>query len=279
MLYCHRMKKRIIISGLIITTLIVVFYAYQKFSKSESQSIRPETLSPPSILIIPHHLVAEEQMKESLATVAKLRKEKGATTKRIILLAPNHFFRGHAKVIAEHRTWPLSKGTVKQDAAFINALAKQNLLEFEEKILENDHSITAPLPYIYAQFPDALYVPLILREPMTTNETDQLAKFLVTQTNPNDTLIIASIDFSHYLPKATADLHDAETLTAFAKRDTTFFQEKVDADSPHILTILTKYAIQKDEHFTLLSHTNSADLMKNPKELSTTSHIQGYFSK
>ncbi len=291
MLYCPRMnaKKRIIISGVIITALAVAFYGSTKL-QTRTNKIAPSqeiaevlapanTLSAPSILIIPHHLVAEEQLKESIKKIAQLRKEKGATTKRIILLGPNHFFRGHAKVIAEHRTWPLSKGTVQQDTAFINKLVQQNLTRLEEKILENDHSITAPLPYIHAQFPDALYVPLLLREPMTTSETDQLANFFVTQTITDDTLIVASIDFSHYLAKFNADLHDEATLAALANRDTIFFQKNVDADSPHILTALTRYAIQKDEYFTLLSHTNSADLMKNPRELSTTSHIQGYFSK
>ncbi len=278
------MKKIIIISIVAIATLAIIIWYAASHPKQANITLAPSKSnsapnSAPSVLIIPHHLVAEEQLKESLKKVAKLRTDTNATTKRIILLAPNHFFRGHGKVITEHRTWSFTKGTVKQDTSFINNLVNQNLAELEGRILENDHSITAPLPYIYAQFPDALYVPLILREPMTNYETDQLAKFLVTQTTTDDTLIIASIDFSHYLPKVTADLHDEETLTALANRDTAFFQKKVDADSPHILTILAKYAIQKNEHFTLLSHTNSADLMKNPNEISTTSHIQGYFSK
>ena len=224
------------------------------------------------MLIIPHHLAAEEYMKTSLKKVADLRAEKGATTKHIILFGPNHFFRGHAKVIAEKKILQL-----RQDDKLIDALLKQNLAELEPALFSRI-TPSPPTPIYSETVPQAKITPLLMREPMKQEET-QLANFFASQTKPQDTLLIASIDFSHYKPKVTADINDAQTMIALEKRDIDFFHKKVDADSPHILMMLMQYAYLKNEFFTMLAHTNSATLLGNPNEQSTTSHIMGYLSE
>ena len=272
------MRSTLIVVVAILAILIGGFFAISGIKKSQPQNdnFQNQSLptSPPSVLIIPHHLAAEEYIKTSLKKVADLRAEKGATTKHIILFGPNHFFRGHAKVIAEKKILQL-----RQDDKLIDALLKQNLAELEPGIIQQDHAITAPLPFIQKQFPQAKITPLLMREPMKQEETQLLANFFASQTKPQDTLLIASIDFSHYKPKVTADINDTQTMIALEKRDIDFFQKKVDADSPHILMMLMQYAYLKNEFFTMLAHTNSATLLGNPNEQSTTSHIMGYLSE
>lgn len=227
------------------------------------------------VLIIPHHLVAEKQIEETLVKITSLRQKPN----RIILMGPNHFSAGKNQVITIDHSWQTNYGTIKADQDFINLLVAHNLAKKEEKILENDHAITNLLPFIAYFFPDAEIVPLLMREPMSKNDTNLLCKFLAEKI-ANDTLIIASIDFSHYLPKFIADLHDETSIAALNNLDFDFFAEKIDADSPQILMSLTPF-LQKNgtEKFTLLSHTNSADLTGDKNAASTTSHIIGYFEK
>jgi AmmeMemoRadiSam system protein B len=230
-----------------------------------------------SVLIVPHHLVADKQIRDGFAHTAAARRN--LKTRRIILMGPNHFFRGKAKVITAAQTWRTNYGELAPDSDFIQHVTQQNLAALENGILPRDHSITALLPFIERFFPDAKFVPLLVREPMKRSDTKLLADFFHQNLTPED-LIIASIDFSHYFPKEVADAHDRESLTALQTLDIDFFEHKIDADARQILMVLGDYLKQRGHtKFTLSAHTNSAILMSNPHETSTTSHFVGYYSQ
>lgn len=230
-----------------------------------------------SVLIVPHHLVADKQIQDGFAHVAAVRRN--LKTQRIILMGPNHFFRGKAKVITDHRNWHTNYGELAADKNFIELMAQQNFANFEENILERDHSITALLPFIERFFPDAEFIPLMVREPMKRKDTEALAQFFHQNLTDTD-LIIASIDFSHYFSKEIADEHDEKSLEVLRSLDVDFFEKKIDADGRQILMILGDYLrLRGHTKFSLLAHTNSAVLMANPNETSTTSHFVGFYSK
>ncbi|MEK7172279.1 MAG: AmmeMemoRadiSam system protein B [Patescibacteria group bacterium] len=253
--------------------LVVISSAFFAFPSVEAQNNGKKDIA---VLIVPHHLVAKDYIARAFEYVSKNRE---TVPDRIILMGPNHFFRGEGKTISTTVSWQTPYGEVKPDKDFIKKLVLFNFASEEKNIVEGDHSITNLLPFIKQFYPNALLVPLLMREPFTAEHATAFGKALAEYLDEK-TLIIASIDFSHYLPKKVADEHDEESIKALYNLDFEFFHKKIDADSPQILMILARY-LEKTGYkkFNLLSHTNSAILTGNPDEQSTTSHIIGFFEK
>lgn len=253
--------------------LVVALSAFLAFPAVEAQDNGKKDIA---VLIVPHHLVAQDYIARAFEYVSKNRVN---VPERIILMGPNHFFRGKEKIISTTVSWQTSPGKIEPDKDFIKKLVLFNFASEEKNIVEGDHSITNLLPFIKQFYPDALLVPLLMREPFLSEHAIAFGNFLAESLDEK-TLIIASIDFSHYLPKKVADEHDEESIKALYNLDFDFFQKKIDADSPHILMVLARYLKQTGYiKFNLLSHTNSAILTGNPDEKSTTSHIIGFFEK
>ncbi len=227
------------------------------------------------VLIVPHHLVADRQIRDGFAYVAAARKNN--PPKRIILMGPNHYFRGNAGVITATHNWQTNYGEISADTSLIETMTKQNFAAAETGIPEGDHSITALLPFVERFFPNAVFTPLLVREPMSSENAKKLAQFFNENLGP-ETLMIVSTDFSHYLPKALADEHDRASLGALQSLDIDFFEKKMDVDARQILMVIAEYLkLKGSAMFTLLAHTNSADLTANPYETSTTSHFVGFY--
>lgn len=256
--------------------LVVISSAFLAFPGQSTISAKSNGKKDISVLIVPHHLVAKDYIARAFKYVSKNRQ---TVPQRIILMGPNHFFRGQGKIISTDISWQTSFGEIKPDTDFIKKLVLFNFASEEKNIVEGDHSITNLLPYIKQFYSEAKLVPLLMREPLTSDRATAFGKALAEYLDEK-TLIIASIDFSHYLPKAIADEHDEESIKALYNLDFEFFRTKIDADSPQILMVLARY-LEKIGHkkFNLLSHTNSAILTNNPDEESTTSHIIGFYEK
>lgn len=238
-------------------------------SKNNSKSV--------SVLIVPHHLIARDYIENGFREVKALNDVAGKPIRRIVLMGPNHFFRGKNTVITVSKNWDSDNGILQADKDFIRSITTKNYASEEENILEQDHSITALLPFIEKYFPEASFVPLLVREPVKHDEAKKFGDFFAGELGP-ETLIVTSIDFSHYFPKEIADQHDKESIEALKKLDFDFFAYKIDADSPQILMVISEYIRKKGHYeFVMLSHTNSAELGGNLKEPSTTSHIVGYY--
>ncbi|MBI4994648.1 AmmeMemoRadiSam system protein B [Candidatus Peregrinibacteria bacterium] len=259
-----------------LTSIYLLVVALSAFLTFPSVGAKENGKKDISVLIVPHHLVAKDYIAAAFEYVSKNQE---IIPDRIILMGPNHFFKGKGKTIAAAVSWQTQYGEIKPDKDFIKKLVLFNFASEEKSLLENDHAITNLLPFIKQFYPDALLVPLLMREPITYEYAAAFGKVLAESLDEK-TLIIASIDFSHYLPKAIADKHDEESIKALYNLDFEFFRKKIDADSPHILMVLTRYLKQTGYiKFNLLSHTNSAILTGNPDEKSTTSHIIGFFEK
>ncbi len=227
------------------------------------------------VFIVPHHLVADKQIRDGFAYIASAWKNN--PPKRIILMGPNHYFRGKADVITARHNWNTNDGDITADTAFIDLMAKKNFAALEDGIVEGDHSITALLPFVKRFFPDASLVPLLMREPMLRKNTDKLAQFFHEQLG-QETLLIVSADFSHYFPKEIAEEHDRQSLIALQNLDMIFMEKQMDVDARQILMVVAQYLeLKGNAKFTMLFHTNSADLTANPREKSTTSHFVGFY--
>jgi AmmeMemoRadiSam system protein B len=99
---------------------------------------------------------------------------------------------------------------------------------------------------------------------------------LVARAADQRLLVIASVDFTHEADAATADRHDAATVTALREFDYAALAAS-NVDSPATLRLMTRYAdLTGAKEFRPLAATHSERLAGHPEKLGT-SHVIGAY--
>lgn len=148
--------------------------------------------------------------------------------------------------------------------------------------MKNDHAVYNPLADLKTHFPTATIYPILIGQNVSLSSLDNLINSLA-QSCGLDCLLVASVDFSHYLPATLAEVHDAHTHKVLHNFEIDQI-DSLEVDSPQSLYILEKFAIQKNANkFNLFAHTNSG-LMANNPDIETTTHFfasltRGYSNK
>jgi len=221
--------------------------------------------------VIPHHLLAADLIAEFFYN---LREKKYDI---VILIGPNHFDTGESKMIASAYDWRTPYGRLEVDRGILNKISG-NELKIDEEAIKNEHAITSEGSFIKKIFPQAKFLPIILKPSVTPEEASDLARTLFDLSKNKKVLLLASVDFSHYKDSETAQKNDKESIAAI----TDFSMDKIyglDIDSPASIYTLLEYSQLNSAGFKLLNNSNSAILADKPDLKSTTSYVTGYFTK
>lgn len=130
--------------------------------------------------------------------------------RRIILLSPDHFKRGHIHFSVTRKDFQTIFGKIPADQAAISQLLANPLVSVSE-LFSHEHGVQALLPFVAHYFPNIKLVTVAIHPAARPVDWDSLARTLAPLVTP-DTLLIQSTDFSHYLPRAEAQAKDQETL-------------------------------------------------------------------
>ena len=157
--------------------------------------------------------------------------------------------------------WNTPFGVLQADAAIINELIESGMVTEDLELLEKDHSISALIPYVKYFMPDTTIVPLLMTGTDRIETASGLGKKLGQIADERKALIIASVDFSHYLSLKEADKKDEVTKKALLRRDIQQIRAMDNdyMDSPiSIITLL--YAMEEigAENQQIIAHDNSA---------------------
>lgn len=246
-------------------------YFDQAYEKAESLP-RTEVKSKPVALLVNQHLLASHLIAKTFS-LAESRK-----VKTVFLITQNNWTAGRAPVITSLYDWRTPYGDIKVNRDAAKDLIAANLASQEEDIFANEHGITGIVPFVKKSFPNARIVPLVIRDSAPKELSFALAQKLFDESD-GSTLVIASIDMSHYLPKEIADFHDIKVREAIANFDYDSTMS-LDIDTPPTLRTLMRFAeLSKAYDFEITGEANSADLILDPDILVTTSYITGIFSK
>ena len=159
-------------------------------------------------LTLPHHLLAADLMAESLAGL------RGQRYERIILISPEHYKRGKTPFSVPGRDFLTCLGPVPLDRAGAAALLANPLVS-SSNLFSHEHGVRALLPFLAAMFPDTPVLPVALSVSSDREQWDSLAQSLLPLLTEN-TLLLQSTDFSHYLTWPEAAIKDGETLRVLA---------------------------------------------------------------
>jgi len=222
--------------------------------------------------IVPHHLMVKDKIA---AFFAGIRNNDYET---IILIGPNHFLSGQNDIITSRAKWATPYGELMPDLNLAGNLKNFGGASIEENLFINEHSISGLVGFIKKNFPNARFAPIIVRPETTAKESEQLARVIKNNTDADKTLILASVDFSHYQPVAVADWHDAKSRNVIENFNfNDIYNLEIDS-APSIYTLLKYLELIKAQKSELIFATNSGKLINKPDE-PTTSHNFYYFTE
>jgi hypothetical protein len=120
--------------------------------------------------------------------------------------------------------WETPLGIVDTDAEFIGALD----IGIDEPSHEEEHSIEVQMPFIKYRFPRAQVVPVMMGEQDPAHAAAVVEKIVAAQRlTKRDIRVVASSDFSHYVPEAQAKDGDLYAIEALTRLDVKEFYRRI----------------------------------------------------
>ncbi|MFA5131273.1 MAG: AmmeMemoRadiSam system protein B [Patescibacteria group bacterium] len=236
------------------------------FLSAIKQNKTAPSLDTVSGLIVPHHLLAKDMIASAYAYASS---GKHST---IVLLSPDHFSAGKSEVSVSERDFATVFGIVASDKKIAGELKKLPFVG-EGDFFYREHGLQAELPFIKYYFPNAKIIALTFKPTTSQDKLDQIISVL-EKNLPDDSLIIQSTDFSHYLSPAQAAREDTESIAMIMSGDapqSLDLGQPANLDSSAALYIQTRLQTEffKTEP-NILEHKNSQDYTTEPVDSSTS---------
>ena len=230
--------------------------------------------------VVPHHNVAAALISgffaQAAASAADVSAAYAYDYDLVIILAPNH--EGDlANVISSYRHWDIGEGVATSRQFVTDLMAASGVHSaISHSHMELDHSASILIPYIYHYLPGAEVAPLLLNRSLSFGETEALFHWLnawIADSGKN-VLLVASIDFSHFLPVHMAREMDRITKAAILSHDLRKIHTLNDhyLDSPAAMIILLMYLEEIGITPEIIAHTDASKFL-GPGIDETTSYM------
>jgi len=156
--------------------------------------------------------------------------------KSFVILGPNHNLMGSKFSIMGSGEWETPLGNVRVDSELAKEIKKCGVIQEDDFAHVQEHSVEVQLPFLQYRFRDFRFVPVSISNVDYSEDflkkCETLGKHLARTIKNKPIDIIASSDFSHYLPKEVAKEKDTKAIERIQKLDPKgFFQtlEEIDA--------------------------------------------------
>lgn len=133
-----------------------------------------------------------------------------ATIRRVVLLGPAHRVAVHGLALPGVDVFETPLGSVKLDQQLAAAIAHLPQITVSREAHALEHSLEVQLPFLQSVLGDFTLLPLAVG----WATAEDVAEVLEQLWGGEETLIVISSDLSHYLPYATAQRMDNETVQA-----------------------------------------------------------------
>lgn len=205
--------------------------------------------------VVTHHLLADQMI---IDLGKKLAVNKNIS--RLVIIGPNHDEVGDRHLLTDDQ----------------NLAKLYPLLEYTPKLVNNDHACYAPRGVLKKYLTEVPFSCVLVSSRVSPEESAVMATTLQKYLGGSGVLV-ASVDFSHYLPLIQAEQNDLITqkyLTSFNASPLMKLGNHY-LDSPHTLDILFKYLkLINSSRFDIVDHLNSAQILDSPDLPSTTSYFE-----
>lgn len=223
-------------------------------------------------LVVNHHLLAADLIANAVALAATDK------IKTVVLLSPNHFGHGDRNILISRFDWQTPYGILEHDEALSEKILKSGTASSDELPFEQEHGVSGVVAFIKKSLPNARIVPIILKE-RTSEEELQNFTALLDEYLPEDALLVASLDFSHYLPDNISDFHDEKSEEVFTHFDFEGLRS-LDIDSVSASYVFLGLMRGRGaEKAVLLDHSNSSRIAGTFGSFDNTSYLTFAYEK
>ncbi|GAG62745.1 unnamed protein product, partial [marine sediment metagenome] len=120
-------------------------------------------------------------------------------------------------------------------------------------------------------------MPILIPADITKEQVEQLVR-TIDENTLLDTIVVASVDFSHYLPPRAADFHDIKSIRVLLNFEEENFKN-IEVDCWQALYAARLFAkLRQKETPHIIAHKNSVDFLNLELE-ETTSYFSVVFGK
>lgn len=254
-----------------VETLIPVNYNWPMFYAAIGRYPSQDDSTGSSVLgvIVPHHDLAADYTAELFQKIGR------RDIQTVIIVGPNHENSGAGDIITGSVAYGLQHNQVHSSSTLVERILEDKIAVSDTDRLQTEHSIYNIVPYVDYYFPQAEIIPIILSGRVTQPEAENLGKYLASHLDEK-TLIIGSIDFSHYLATEKARTNDLVTHTALTSHDYkklySFNNDYIDSPQTAV-TVLTAAKIAGAPTVDIVRNANQADATGVSSVPSSTSYF------
>ena len=194
----------------------------------------------------------------------------------VIILAPNHEG-AIANVVLSYRNWDIGGGVLTNRQFVEDLMAAEGInTAISHGLMETDHSASILIPYIYHYLPGVPVAPVLLNRALSFNATVTLFNWLndwIAASGKN-VLLVASIDFSHFLTVPRSRQADQITKEAIFSNDLRRIHEMNyhHLDSAAAMIIFLMYLQEMGLVPEIAAHTDASEFL-GPWLDETTSYM------
>jgi len=147
--------------------------------------------------------------------------------KDVVMVGPNHYGIGSWVAAMKDGEWETPLGKVPINSELANEIAsRSSILDFDDFAHSRDHSLEVQLPFLQSIKQDFSIVPIVLvsqRSDTAYELGNAISETIVEKGRIDNTLLIASSDFTHYEPNSEAHRKDGELIKAILALDVNKF--------------------------------------------------------
>lgn len=192
----------------------------------------------------------------------------------VILIGPNHSEKGSHKFLTSFYDWRTPFGIVSSKTEITKKLVSLGALEIDEKVLPNDHAVVSSLPYIKYYLPDAKVVPILISGFADFDEVRDFSDHLSPYINEK-TVVVAAVDFSHYLTSEKAQENDKMTFEQIKSKnyERIFNLNNSYIDSPASIALVMMVMDNVGKTNMEVLHNTNSGILQNEEYIETTSYF------
>lgn len=249
-----------------------MFFDSDNFQKAIGSAEKIRASRDIRAIVVPQHLLASSLIARQLKSAS------GRDIDTVFIIGPNHFNIGTSDIASAKAVWETVLGDEICDENLVDKfLTDLHLLDGPE-IFYEEHAIGAIVPFVKYYFPRAKIVPIVFRSYADQDDVRLVSDWL-SQNIHKKSLVIYSIDFSHYLPREQADQMDAKTREYINSNNIEQIMTLGDdnLDSPASLGLALQLAQEQGWEMKIVDNKNSDDFTSS-KSMQTTSYFLINFS-
>jgi hypothetical protein len=189
----------------------------------------------------------------------------GLDFKKIIIISPSHYLAFDGMSVYNKGSFETPLGAVKIDETLADKImAKNKRFIFYPEVHLKEHAIEVELPFLQRVYrnKDFKIVPIIMGNP-TAGDMKILSDALY-DTADKDTLVVISVDLSHYYPYDKAVRLDRNAISAIEKLDAEWLIRQINSknteiDAPIAVLAGIMFANRHNAKAVFLKYANSGD--------------------